>query len=183
MCVSHHRSEEMLTPKYFAEDKDSSMQLWRVYCVCIGFFGPCYVNDLAFREVKLHVQFITPAFKVFKIFLENLWLGRCWDGQIKSNVMCKESHFGFDIHRKIIYVLEKIRKRNGPSTDPWGTPNETGIGSDEDPFTMTDCQAGTTTLYQHWYINVETWLKYGCIWKMHWRCDFNVDTTLKCGLN
>ena len=27
MCVSHDRSEEMLIPRYFAEDTDSSMQL------------------------------------------------------------------------------------------------------------------------------------------------------------
>ena len=27
MCVSHDRSEEMSTPRYLAEDKDSSMQL------------------------------------------------------------------------------------------------------------------------------------------------------------
>jgi len=27
MCVSHDRSEEMPTPRYFAEDTDSSMQL------------------------------------------------------------------------------------------------------------------------------------------------------------
>ena len=27
MCVSHDRSEEMSTPRYFAEDTDSSMQL------------------------------------------------------------------------------------------------------------------------------------------------------------
>ena len=47
---------------------------------------------------------MTPAFKVVKIFLENLWLGRCWDGKIKSSVICKESHVGLDIHRKIIYV-------------------------------------------------------------------------------
>ena len=31
-----------------------------------------------------------------------------------------------------------IRKSSGPSTDPRGTPDETGIGLDEDPFTMTD---------------------------------------------
>ena len=36
MCVSHDRSEEMSTPIYVAEDTDSSMQLWRVYCVGIG---------------------------------------------------------------------------------------------------------------------------------------------------
>ena len=35
-------------------------------------FGPCYVNDLAFRGVKFHVSFMTLAFKVVKIFLENL---------------------------------------------------------------------------------------------------------------
>ena len=45
-------------------------------------FGPCYVNDLAFGGVEFHVPFMTPAFKVVKIFLENLWLGRCWDGKI-----------------------------------------------------------------------------------------------------
>ena len=33
-------------------------------------FGPCYMNDLAFRGVEFHVQFMTPAFKVVKIFLE-----------------------------------------------------------------------------------------------------------------
>jgi len=27
MCVSYDRSEEMLTPRYFAEDTDSSKQL------------------------------------------------------------------------------------------------------------------------------------------------------------
>jgi len=37
MCVSNDRFEEMSTPIYFAEDTDSSMQLWRVYCVAIGF--------------------------------------------------------------------------------------------------------------------------------------------------
>jgi len=26
-CISHDRSKEMLTPRYFAEDTDSSMQL------------------------------------------------------------------------------------------------------------------------------------------------------------
>ena len=35
-------------------------------------FGPCYVNDLAFRTAKVHVPFMTPAFKVVKIFLEYL---------------------------------------------------------------------------------------------------------------
>jgi len=28
MCVSHDMSEEMSTPRHFAEDTDSSMQLW-----------------------------------------------------------------------------------------------------------------------------------------------------------
>ena len=37
MCISHDMSEEMSTPRYVAEDTDSSMQLWRVYCVGIGF--------------------------------------------------------------------------------------------------------------------------------------------------
>ena len=72
--------------------------------------------------IKFHVPSMTPAFKVAKIFLENLCMGRCWDGKIKSSVICKESHFGFDIHREIIYV---DRKRRGPSTDPWGTQDET----------------------------------------------------------
>ena len=40
-------------------------------------FGPCYMKVLAFRGVKFHVSFMTLAFKVVKIFLENLWLGRC----------------------------------------------------------------------------------------------------------
>ena len=31
-----------------------------------------YVNDLALRGVEFHVPFMTPAFKVVKIFLENL---------------------------------------------------------------------------------------------------------------
>ena len=31
-------------------------------------FGPCYVNDLAFRGVKFHVPFMAPVFKVVKIF-------------------------------------------------------------------------------------------------------------------
>ena len=35
-------------------------------------FGPCYVNDLAFRGVEFHVPVMTQAFKVVKIFLENL---------------------------------------------------------------------------------------------------------------
>jgi len=39
MCVLHDRSEEMSTPRYFAEDTDSSIQLWRVYCVGIGFLN------------------------------------------------------------------------------------------------------------------------------------------------
>jgi len=30
-------------------------------------FGPCYVNDLAFRGVKFHVPCMTPAFKVVNI--------------------------------------------------------------------------------------------------------------------
>ena len=69
MCVSHDRSEEMSTPRYFAEDTDSSMKS----ILCRNwYFGPCYVNDLAFRGVKFHVPFMTPAFKVVKIFLENL---------------------------------------------------------------------------------------------------------------
>ena len=99
MCVFHDTSEEMSTPIYFVEETDSSMQLWRVYCV-----GHCYVNDSSFRAVKFHVTFMTPALQVVKIFLENLRLGRCWDGKIKSSVICKESHVGLDIHRKIIYV-------------------------------------------------------------------------------
>ena len=53
---------------------------------------------------------MTPAFKVVNIFLENLWLGRCRDGKIKSIVNCKKSHFGFDIHRKIFYVDEKEKR-------------------------------------------------------------------------
>ena len=74
MCVSHDRSEEMSTPRYFAEDTDSIVKS----ILCRNWvFGPCYVNDLAFRGVKLHVPFMTPAFKVVKIFLENLLLGRC----------------------------------------------------------------------------------------------------------
>jgi len=35
-------------------------------------FGPCYVNNLAFRGVEFHVHVMTPAFKVVKILLENL---------------------------------------------------------------------------------------------------------------
>ena len=39
--------------------------------------------------------------------------------------------------------------------------------------------AGTTTLTQRSHINVETnWLKYGCVWKLYWRCGFNVDMRL-----
>ena len=30
-------------------------------------FGPCYVNDLAFRGVEFHVPFMSPAFKVVTI--------------------------------------------------------------------------------------------------------------------
>ena len=64
MCVSHDRSEEMSIPRYFAEDTDSSKQytVWEL--------GFCYVNYLAFRGVEFHVPFMTPAFKVVKIFLE-----------------------------------------------------------------------------------------------------------------
>ena len=52
ICVSHDKSEEMSTPRYFGEDTDSSMQLWRMYCVWIRVFGPSYVSDFAFRGVK-----------------------------------------------------------------------------------------------------------------------------------
>ena len=68
MCVSHDRSEEMSIPRYFAEDTDSSMQCEEYTVWELGF----YVNDLAFRGVEFHVPFMTPAFKVVKIFLENL---------------------------------------------------------------------------------------------------------------
>ena len=40
------------------------------YTVWVWVFGPCYVNDVAFRGVEFHVPFMTPAFKVVKIFLE-----------------------------------------------------------------------------------------------------------------
>ena len=40
-------------------------------------FGPCYVNDLVFRGVEFDVPFMTPVFKVVKIFMENLSLRRC----------------------------------------------------------------------------------------------------------
>ena len=54
---------------------------------------------------------MTPSFKVVKIFLENLWFRRCWDGKIKSSVICKESHFGFDIHRNdIIKGIAEVKQ-------------------------------------------------------------------------
>jgi len=76
MCVSHDRCEEMST-------QDILLKIQIPVCTCEEYtvwnwvFGPCYVNDLAFRGVKFHVSFMTQAFKVVKIFLENLWLGRC----------------------------------------------------------------------------------------------------------
>ena len=72
ICVSHDRFEEMSTPRYFAEDTDSSMQIVKSILCRNWVFRPCYVNDLAFRAVKFHVPFMNPAFKVVKIFLENL---------------------------------------------------------------------------------------------------------------
>ena len=84
------------TPWKVWRDVDTKIFCWRYrfqYAIvksilCRNWvFGPCYVNDLVFRGVKFHVPFITPAFKVVKIFLENLWLGRCWDGKIKSSVL------------------------------------------------------------------------------------------------
>ena len=41
--------------------------------------------------------------------------------------------------------------------------------------------AGTTTLYQRWYNSHTSTLKYGCIWKLYWRCGFNVEMWLKLG--
>ena len=34
--------------------------------------------------------------------------------------------------------LMKRRKRRGTRTDPWGTPEVTGVGCDEDPFMTTE---------------------------------------------
>ena len=56
------------TQRYFAKDTDSSMQCEEYTVWELGF----YVNDLALRGVEFHVPFMTPAFKVVKIFLENL---------------------------------------------------------------------------------------------------------------
>ena len=35
------------------------------------------------------------------------------------------------------------------------------------------------SMIQRSHINFEIWLKYGYIWKLYWRCDFNVETTLR----
>ena len=52
MCVSHDKSEEMSTPRYFGEDTDSSMhEECTVYEFV--FFGPSYVSDFAFRGAKI----------------------------------------------------------------------------------------------------------------------------------
>ena len=69
MCESHDRSEEMSIPRY-AEDTNSIAIVKSV--LSRNFFGPCYVNDLAFRWVEYHVPFMTPAFKVVKISGESL---------------------------------------------------------------------------------------------------------------
>ena len=52
----HIRSEEMSTPRYLAEDTDSGMQLWRVYCVRIGGLDLVMWMTLAFRGVQFHVS-------------------------------------------------------------------------------------------------------------------------------
>ena len=102
MCVFDDRSEEMSTRRYFVEYTDSSMQLWRVYCVGIGVLDLVInVNDLTW--VKFHVPLIyDSSFQGCQDLSGESLIGE--DGKIKSSVMCKESHFGFDIHSKIIYV-------------------------------------------------------------------------------
>jgi hypothetical protein len=32
-----------------------------------------------------------------------------------------------------------IRNKRGPRTEPWGTPEKTGMELDVEPFTTTDC--------------------------------------------
>ena len=69
---------------------------------------------------------------------------------IKDTVICKRRTVEFLLSGR---SLISIRKRMGPSTEPWETPDKTGAGSEQTPSMTTFCVCQDSQAVIHWRIS------------------------------
>ena len=77
------------------------------------------MQNLAFTRVKMHFPCLLPLFKFSKDLLQGLGIIFAGDGQIYGSVR---------------------RNKIGPRTEPWGTPEVTGISDDFSSSKATHCE-------------------------------------------
>ena len=88
---------------------------------------PSHSYRVTFGNIELHLSLSLPEPKTVKIFLQNETVLQ------RMNVLYKTQSSANRRTEDLILSSKsfmKIRKRIGPKTDPWGTPNKTGTGSE-----------------------------------------------------
>ena len=95
------------------------------------------MQNLAFTRVKMHSPCLFPLFKFLKALLQGLGIIFDGDGQIYGSVISKSLTCEFMFSdRSFRYRRNKI----SPRTEPWGTPEVTGISDDFSPSKATHCE-------------------------------------------
>ena len=95
---------------------------------------PSHSHRVTFGNIELHLPIGLPKPKTVKIFLQNetvlQWMNVLYRTQSSANRRTEDLILSGK-------SLLKIRKRIGPKTDPWGTPDKTGTGSEAWPSKTT----------------------------------------------
>ena len=94
-------------------------------------FLPCTTgaHDKAFIYIEFHFPCEFPFSYGVEIILEEDGIVYVPDGAVNNTVVCKET--SRTVHHSIRKVVDiSRRKRIGPKTVPWGTPDMTLLGPD-----------------------------------------------------
>ena len=89
---------------------------------------------MAFGNVKFHLPIGLPLCEAVRFILLNLAVHGGFNVPIQDTIVSKRR-----IDDLIFsgIALIKMRNRTGPRTDPWGTPDRTGTGSEAWPSNTT----------------------------------------------
>ena len=89
---------------------------------------------MTFGNVKFHLPIGLTLYKAVHVILQDLAIHRGFYIPIQHTIISKKANRWPGIFGKII---DKDQKRTGPKTDPWGTPDRTGTGSEAWPSNTT----------------------------------------------
>ena len=136
ICVFQLRSWLISSPKYLAWSTASRTWPCRTYCCLIGVRARVISSTWHLRGLN----YISQSFPLISSLWRSCW--RVWQSALLFivNYTAVSSEYSLTSEwmfsgRSLIYKRNKI----GPKTEPWGTPDMTGISDDFSPSKATHC--------------------------------------------